>query len=61
MRGSETHYPIWIEFCRVIGIPDLIIYANCSDDRLRGLGLRVGKVKICGFVKVGNASDCLAV
>jgi len=45
MHGNETPCPTWIEFCRVISIPDVITYANFGDDRLRGLGM-VG-VKFC--------------
>ena len=30
---------IWIKFCRVVDISDLITCANFGDDRLRGLGV----------------------
>jgi len=41
MRGNETPYPICIKFC-MVGIPDVITYANFGDDRLRGLGMAGG-------------------
>jgi len=43
MRGSETPYPIWIKFCKVVDIPDVIIYANFGEDRLWGLELAGGQ------------------
>ena len=43
MRGNKTPYPIWIKFCRVVDIPDIITYANFDDDRLRGLGVAEGQ------------------
>jgi len=43
MRGRETPYPIEIKFCTVVGIPDLITYANFGEDRLRGLGVAGGQ------------------
>jgi len=42
MRGSETPYPIYIKFCSVVGIPDVITYAYSGEDRLRGLGVAGG-------------------
>jgi len=32
MHGNKTLYPIWIIFCRMVDIPDLITYANFGDD-----------------------------
>ena len=32
--------PIWIKFCKVEGIPDVITYANFGNDRLRLTGNR---------------------
>jgi len=43
MRGNEFPYPVWIKFCMVIDIPDVITYANFGDDRLRGLGVAGGQ------------------
>jgi len=36
MRRTETPKPIWIKFCMVVDIPDVVTYANFSDHRLRG-------------------------
>jgi len=44
MCANETLYPIWIKFCRTVGIPDIITYANVGDHRLRGLGVVVGQI-----------------
>ena len=35
MRGKETPDPMWIKFCRIVDIPDVIIYQNFGDKRLR--------------------------
>jgi len=35
MRKNETPYPIRIKFCVVVGIPDVITYANFGYDRLK--------------------------
>jgi len=43
MRGRESPYPIWIKFCRVVDISDIIVYANFGEDRLRGLGVAGGQ------------------
>jgi len=37
MLGSETPYPIWIKFCMVVDITNVITYANFGEDRLMGL------------------------
>ena len=42
MRGNKNPYPIWIKFCRVVDIPDVITCANFGEDRLRGLGVAGG-------------------
>ena len=44
MHGSETPYLIWIKFCRVVGIPYVITYANFGVDWLRGLGEAGGQI-----------------
>jgi len=36
MRKTETPKPIWIKFCMVVDIPDVVKYANFGDHRLRG-------------------------
>jgi len=32
MHGNKTHHLIWIKFYSVIGVPNIIIYVNLSDD-----------------------------
>jgi len=36
MRRTETPKPIWIKFCMVVDIPDVVNYTNFGDYRLRG-------------------------
>jgi len=36
MRRTETPKLIWIKFCMVIDIPDVVTYTNFGDHRLRG-------------------------
>jgi len=36
MRRNETPKPIWIKFCMVVDIPDLVIHTNFGNHRLRG-------------------------
>jgi len=36
MRRTETPKPIWIKFCVVVDIPDLVTYTNFGNHRLRG-------------------------
>ena len=43
MRGNKPPYPIWIKFCMVVAIPDVITYANFGEDRLTGVGVAVGQ------------------
>jgi len=35
---------MWIKFCRVAGVLDVITYVNTGDDQLRDLGVAVGKI-----------------
>ena len=44
MRRNETPYPIWMKFCRMVDIHDIIMYVNFGDDRLIGLGMAVGQI-----------------
>ena len=37
MRRTDNPKPIWIKFCMVVDIPDVVKYTNFSDHRLRGL------------------------
>jgi len=36
MRRTEPPKPIWIKFCTVVDIPDVVTYTNFGDHRLRG-------------------------
>ena len=36
MRTTETPKAIWIKFCVVVDIPDVVTYTNFGDHRLRG-------------------------
>ena len=36
MRRTEAPEPIWIKFCMVVDIPDVVTYTNFGDHRLRG-------------------------
>jgi len=40
MRRTETPEPIWIKFCLVVDVPDVVTYTNFGDHRLRGFGER---------------------
>jgi len=40
MRRTETAKPIWIKFCTVVDIPDLVKYTNFGNHRLRVFGWR---------------------
>ena len=44
MRRTETPKPIWIKFCTVVDIPDLVNYANFGDHRLRGFWVAGGQI-----------------
>ena len=44
MRRNETPYPIWLKFCMVAGIPDVITRAYFGNDRLRGLRVTGGQI-----------------
>ena len=36
MRSTETPQPIWIKFCDMVDIADVVTYINFGDHRLRG-------------------------
>ena len=36
MRRTETPKPIWIKFCMMVDIADIVTYTNFGDHRLRG-------------------------
>jgi len=44
MRRTETPKPIWIKFCMVVDIPDVVNYTNFGDYRLRGFWVAVGQI-----------------
>jgi len=37
MRRTETPTPIWIKFCMVVDIADVVMHTNFGDHPLRGL------------------------
>ena len=44
MRRTETPEPIWIKFFMVVDIPDVVIYTNFGDHRLRGFWVAGGQI-----------------
>jgi len=44
MRRTETPEPIWIKFCMVVDIPDVVKYTNFGDHRLRGFWVAGGQI-----------------
>ena len=44
MRRTETPIPIWIKFCVVVDIPDVVTYTNFGDNRLRGFWVAGGQI-----------------
>ena len=44
MRSTETPKPIWIKFCTVVDIPDIVTYINVGDHRLRGFWVAGGQI-----------------
>jgi len=44
MRRTETPKPIWIKFCMVVDIPEVVTYTNFGDHRLRGFWVAVGQI-----------------
>ena len=44
MRRTETPKPIWIKFCTVVDIPDVVTYTNFGDHRLRGFWVAGGQI-----------------
>ena len=44
MRRTETPKPIWIKFCLVVDIPDVVTYTNFGDHRLRGFWVAGGQI-----------------
>ena len=44
MRRTETAEPIWIKFCAVVDITDVVKYANFGDHLLRGFWVAGGQI-----------------
>ena len=44
IRGKETPWEIVSKFCTLVNIQDQIRYAAFRDDRLRGLGVAMGRI-----------------
>jgi len=44
MRRTETPEPIWIKFCTVVDIADVVTYTNFGDRRLRGFWVAGGQI-----------------
>ena len=44
MRRTETPKLIWIKFCVVVDIPDVVNYTNFGDHRLRGFWVAGGQI-----------------
>ena len=44
MRRTETPEPIWIKFCTVVDIADVVAYTNFGDHRLRGFWVAGGQI-----------------
>ena len=44
MRRTETPKPIWIKFCTVVDIPNVVTCTNFGDHRLRGFWVAGGQI-----------------
>ena len=44
MRRTETPKPIWIKFCSVVDIPEVVTYTNFGDHRLSGFWVAGGQI-----------------
>ena len=44
MRRTETPKPVWIKFCTVVDIPEVVAYTNFGDHRLRGFWVAGGQI-----------------
>ena len=44
MRRTETPKPIWIKFCVVVDIADIVTYTNFGDHRLKGFWVAGGQI-----------------
>ena len=46
MRSTETPKPIWIKFCTVVDIADVVTYTHFGDHRLRGFWVAGGQISL---------------
>ena len=44
MRRTETPEPIWIKFCMMVDIADVVTYTNFGDHRLTGFWVAGGQI-----------------
>ena len=44
MRRTETPDPIWIKFCAMVDIADVVTYTNFGDHRLRVFWVAGGQI-----------------
>ena len=44
MRRTETPKPVWIKFCMVVDIPDVVTYTNFGDHGFRGFWVAGGQI-----------------
>ena len=44
MRRTETPKPIWIKFCKLVDIPDVVNYRDFGDHRLRRFWVAGGQI-----------------
>ena len=44
MRRTETPEPIWIKFCMMVDVADIVMYTNFGDHRLRGFWVAGGQI-----------------
>ena len=44
MRRTETPKPIWITFCTVVDIAEVVTYTNFGDHRLRDFWVAGGQI-----------------
>jgi len=49
MRRTETPKAIWIKFCTVVDIPNVVTYTSFGDHRLRGFWVAVGQISPSPF------------
>jgi len=50
-RMRKTAYSIWMKFCVLVEIPDVITYENCGDDRSMGLRWQESFLLFCLYIR----------